>query len=163
MEDLAINIRTQGQAIKLEVDGNPACYSLEDLVRHQQNWLAGLHAALEHPEQLVGTSPALISGPNGATGNVIKGEPLNSPVQFVLDRFIQQAQLQPQAEAVIEGDLSLSYSELLHCAQEIASRLVAAGVKPGQLVAIYLPRSQDAIAAILGDITLRGGLPGSRS
>ncbi|MGG6242496.1 amino acid adenylation domain-containing protein [Nodosilinea sp. AN01ver1] len=150
VEDLAINVRTQGQDLKLEVDGNPACYSLEDLVNHQQNWLTGLNATLEHPDQLIGPAPALISGPNGATDSVIKGEPLNAPVQFVLDRFIQQVQLQPQAEAVVDGDLSLSYSELLHYAQEIASRLVAAGVKPGQIVAIYLLRSRDAIAAILG-------------
>lgn len=150
VEDLAINIRTQGQGLQLEFDGNPACYALADLIHHYQHWRAELDAALEQPDRLIGTAPALVAAPNQAMGELIKGEPLDSPVQFVLDRFIEQARLHPQAKAVVEGNLSLTYSELLQRSQAIAARLVTAGVQPGQLVAIYLPRNRDAIAAILG-------------
>lgn len=150
VEDLAINIRTYGPALTIELDGNPACYSHEDLMRHQQYWLAGLYAALETPDQIIRATPVSLSEPDRTLGKLIKGKPHNAPVQFVLDRFIDLAQRHPHADAVIEGDMSMSYGTLLQNSQKIASRLVAAGVKPGQLVAIYLPRSGEAIAAILG-------------
>lgn len=155
VEDLAINIRAYPEELKLELDGNPACYTLEDLARHQQNWLAGLHAALEHPEQSVRAAVALGSGWERVTTALIEGPPLASPVEFVLDRFVAQARLHPQAEAVVEGDMSLSYGELLERSQNIAAKLVAAGIEPGQRVAIYLPRSREAIAAILGTLFSR--------
>lgn len=150
VEDVAIAIRTQGQSLQLEFDGNPACYALADLIHHQQYWRAEQDAALEQPDRLIGATATLVAVPDQAIGGLIEGDPLDPPVQFVLDRFIEQARLHPQAEAVVEGDLSLSYGELLQRSQAIATRLVAIGVKPGQLVAIYLPRNRDAIAAILG-------------
>jgi len=159
VEDLAINVRTAatGQTLKLELDGNPDCYSPEDLAQHQQNWLASLKSALQNPDQVVSSTAPLmerfgIQGLNQSLGNIISGEPLESPCKPVLDRFIEQVLLRPHADAVVAGDLSLSYSELLALAQNLGSRLASAGVKPGQIIAIHLPRSCEAIVAILGTL-----------
>lgn len=152
VEDLSINIRTraEGRELKIDWDGNPACYTPEELAQHQQKWLAGLHSVLDDSDQVIESSTSLISGLNGFAGSIIQGEPLDAPVQFVLDRFIEQACLRPHTKAVMADGLSLTYDELLKRSQDLGSRLVAAGAKPGQIVAIHLPRSGDTIVAILG-------------
>jgi len=152
VEDIAIEIRTHanGRELKLDFDGNPACYSLEDIVRHQEKWLAELHSALDNPDRVIESASHSIAARDGSAEGIIKGDSLDAPVRSVLDRFIEQAGLRPQVEAVVEGESSLSYGELLSRAQDLGSKLVAAGVEPGQIVAIHLPRSTDAIVAILG-------------
>lgn len=150
VEDIAFNIRTQagGQALKIALDGNPAAYSRDDLAQHEQNWLAVLQTAVEDPNFTVGTASEAEEEQIPRT--IIRGEPLASPSPSVLERFVAQARRQPQATAVVMGTTNLSYDELLHQARDLAARLMAAGVKPGQLVAICLPPSPEAIAAIFG-------------
>lgn len=160
VEDLAINIRTHasGQTLKVGWEGNPACYSLAALAQQQQQWLAGLHAALEDPHQVIEspaqpvTSQAMraIANPQISPGSILRGAPLKSSCACVLDKFIEQVSQRPHAEAVVTGDSSLSYRELLKRAQALGSHLITVGVKSNQVIAIHLPRSHDAIVAILG-------------
>ncbi len=63
--------------------------------------------------------------------------------------FARQAARSPRATALTAGGTSLSYAELHESAGNIAARLVAAGVRPGDLVPVLVPRSQ-VIPAILG-------------
>jgi amino acid adenylation domain-containing protein len=64
--------------------------------------------------------------------------------------FREQAQLNPGAVAVEEGHAHATYRELDRQSDAIAAGLVAQGVKPGDTVAIGLPRSARLIAGILG-------------
>ena len=52
--------------------------------------------------------------------------------------------------AVIDGDERLTYAELLHEARTFGAGLVAAGVEPGDRVAIWAPNSARWIVAVLG-------------
>ncbi|MEI5097688.1 non-ribosomal peptide synthetase [Streptomyces sp. PmtG] len=63
--------------------------------------------------------------------------------------FALQAAGSPQATALTAGGTSMSYAELHGLAGRIAARLVAAGVRPGDLVPVLAPRRQ-VIPAILG-------------
>ncbi|EDX86939.1 amino acid adenylation domain protein [Synechococcus sp. PCC 7335] len=177
VEDIAINFRAQagGKRLTLELDANPDCYSLNELTQHQQNWLATLHSVLNHPKQVI--SAAQLVTRTGITAlnatelhntelhnsqrdssqrsiisqrNIIRGEPLLSTPQPVLTRLIEQVSLRPHSTAIVASEVSMSYCELLAAAHNLAVRLTNAGVKPGQIVAIYLPRSWEAIITILG-------------
>lgn len=64
--------------------------------------------------------------------------------------FDDRAAEHPEAPAVVSGRQSLSYHELELRANRIAHVLVRRGVRPGDLVAIFLPRCLDLPAAILG-------------
>lgn len=64
--------------------------------------------------------------------------------------FEQQAAKTPNATALIHQERSISYAELNHRAEEIATQLRSAEVKPGALVGVYLRRDPDLIAALLG-------------
>jgi len=67
----------------------------------------------------------------------------------------ERAAAHPDAIALTEGDVSLTYRDLNERADALASRLRALGVGPDVRVGILLYRSTDAIVAILA--TLKAG------
>jgi amino acid adenylation domain-containing protein len=68
----------------------------------------------------------------------------------VIDLFEAQVAAIPDAVAAVESDDRLTYAELSRRVDRIASRLRHDGVPPGQTVGLMLPRSIDAVAAMLG-------------
>lgn len=68
----------------------------------------------------------------------------------ILDLFNAQAERTPDAPAVADGRGTITYRELHARVRRMAERLTTAGAGPGTMVALHLPRSSDAIAAILG-------------
>lgn len=72
--------------------------------------------------------------------------PADQPVHRV---FEQQVARTPQAVAVIDGEEQVSYCCLNQRANRLAQTLVAQGVRPGDVVALLLPRSSALLAATL--------------
>ncbi|MEV6173505.1 amino acid adenylation domain-containing protein [Streptomyces sp. NPDC051954] len=70
--------------------------------------------------------------------------------------FERQAQLTPDAPAVVWGDRSLSYGQLEARANRLAHRLRSLGVGPDRPVAVYLPRSPELVVALLGVVKAGG-------
>jgi acyl-CoA synthetase (AMP-forming)/AMP-acid ligase II len=56
----------------------------------------------------------------------------------------------PDAVAVVDGDLQLTYADLLTEARAVGAGLVALGVEPGDRVAIWAPNSARWIVSLLG-------------
>src|SRR5262249_4370007 len=67
----------------------------------------------------------------------------------VLDLFREQVQAGADRVAVRFTDHAVTYRQLAQRAEQIASRLHAAGAKAGEPVGVLLPRSPDQIAAML--------------
>ncbi|GIH27687.1 hypothetical protein Aph01nite_59970 [Acrocarpospora phusangensis] len=65
---------------------------------------------------------------------------------LVPDRFRRQVAERPDAIAVSAGDTRLSYAELDRRADDLAARLP---VRPGELVAVCLPRTAESLVALL--------------
>jgi len=61
------------------------------------------------------------------------------------DLFEETARRQPEQIALIFGDRQLTYGELDHAANRAAHHLIEAGVRPGQLVGLWLPRGIDLL------------------
>ncbi|UQS17581.1 hybrid non-ribosomal peptide synthetase/type I polyketide synthase [Pseudomonas sp. HS6] len=68
----------------------------------------------------------------------------------LLARFAEQVKRNPQAPAVIDGAVTLTYAELASASERIARGLLARGVEPGQSLALCMPRCWQWLAAILG-------------
>ncbi|MEV5873192.1 non-ribosomal peptide synthetase [Streptomyces sp. NPDC052101] len=75
--------------------------------------------------------------------------PLLSPHgrSTVPERIAAHAARRPDAVAVTDGAATLSYARLHARTRELAGRLCAAGVRSGDVVAVLLERSVDAVAA----------------
>ena len=72
------------------------------------------------------------------------------PAATVHGLFAAVAAAHADAPAVIDRDGTLDYAALDQRAERIAAHLLAAGVVPGDAVAVLLERSADAIATMLG-------------
>jgi amino acid adenylation domain-containing protein len=67
------------------------------------------------------------------------------------DAFMLAARRHPERIAVVEpGRFALSYRELDTLSDAMRDRLAAHGVRPGDRVGIYLPKSIDTVAALYG-------------
>ncbi len=80
--------------------------------------------------------------------NFIVGFPLDSA--NIAHLLWNTAQRVPDRVAIVERDVSVSYSQLVARAGRIARELRDGGVKPGDRVAIFLDRGLDAAAAFFG-------------
>ncbi|MGN8120129.1 amino acid adenylation domain-containing protein [Pseudomonas sp. 22082] len=68
----------------------------------------------------------------------------------LLARFAEQVAGNPQASAVIDQSVTLTYAELASASERIARGLLARGVEPGQSLALCMPRCWQWLAAIIG-------------
>ncbi|MGW4640522.1 amino acid adenylation domain-containing protein [Sphaerisporangium sp. NPDC004334] len=84
-------------------------------------------------------------GPGGppATGGSVE------PCGGVLAAVARAARLRPRAAALVCGATVVSYGELVGRANALAARLREAGVRPGDLVGVSMPRSVEAIVALV--------------
>ncbi|WP_275462932.1 amino acid adenylation domain-containing protein [Streptomyces noursei] len=73
--------------------------------------------------------------------------PRDRPVHAL---FAEQARRRPDAPAVTAGDTTLTYRQLDARATELAALLRSRGIGPGALVGVYLDRSTDLVATLLG-------------
>lgn len=62
----------------------------------------------------------------------------------------EQAQLRPDAVAVLDGERSLSYRELSERSNQLAHFLLGRGIEAENVVAVSLPRSAEMVVALLG-------------
>ncbi|KZD09517.1 non-ribosomal peptide synthetase [Oceanibaculum pacificum] len=85
--------------------------------------------------------------------------PLPAPDEETLaSLFLARAQRQPDAVALIEGDRRITYGALLERSTALAERLVEAGLRPEQPVAICLERSIDLAVALVAAVRAGGAI-----
>ncbi|MCX5420392.1 non-ribosomal peptide synthetase [Streptomyces sp. NBC_00078] len=65
-------------------------------------------------------------------------------------RIVDQAARTPAAVAVVDGDRSLTYGELVAAADRVADTLRARGLGPEDRVGVLMPRGLDLVVALLG-------------
>lgn len=79
-----------------------------------------------------------------------RGAELSSTPLLLPQALQQHAAERPQALALTDGTRHTRYASLLEQAQRVAGSLQAAGVAPGDRVALALPRSDRWVVAMLG-------------
>ncbi len=72
------------------------------------------------------------------------------PFTTLVDAFLARAAEKPQALALSQGDMSMSYAELEQASARVAGALVRRGIGPGGTVAVLVPRSMRLVVALLG-------------
>ena len=154
VDDLTLGFRGDGQALlDLEIEANPALYSLDDVQAHAVRLQHFVSAALqandirEVPLATPDEAQRAVHGFN-ATDHALPATTLVELLQQGMDR-------DPQATALVFGDTTMDHGTLEARSFALAAQLHAMGIGPGDIVAIALPRSLELVVALLG--VLRAG------
>lgn len=108
-----------------------------------------LRAALEAPDTPVHLLPLLDAHERAVQRDETAGPALAAHPPTVLAAIDRAAAMDPGAPAVIGPGESLTRGELADASRALASRLLARGVRRGDLVALCLPRGPQPVVAML--------------
>jgi amino acid adenylation domain-containing protein len=152
--DLSLSITQSLTTLTATFEYNTDLFDAETIypmLGHLQNLLEGIIA---NPEARISDLPLLNEGEGIESQNQRKC--LKSNYSSVLELVEARVGQNPEAIAVGFNGASWTYQELDDKANLIAARLQELGVKTEVLVGIYLERSLDAIAAVLGVLKAGG-------
>ncbi|GAB3578829.1 hypothetical protein GCM10027445_46530 [Amycolatopsis endophytica] len=151
VDDLSVTV-TVGDTdrIGLTFDANPALYSEDALSGHRERFLGLLARWAVSPEtalsrlDLLGDAERreIVDGRNDTAREFDERETV--PVLFAA-----RAADDPDRPAVITASRTLTYRELDEESDRLAGALAARGVRPGDLVAVALPRTAVVVSALL--------------
>ncbi|MGR4051656.1 amino acid adenylation domain-containing protein [Kosakonia cowanii] len=150
VEDLAIFFYGYGDAHTLVVgfDANSALYSPESLSAHHHRMLALFSKLIDHPHAPI-AAPSLLSAEEERLLAQANDTCAPVPPLSFAALFERQARSTPHAPALDDWHTQLSYSELNCQANRLSRYIQAQGVRPGDSVALLLPRTVDMVIAML--------------
>ena len=133
----------------LELSYDPRLFD-EGTARRLADQLATfVRAILAEPRQRVGELTALSAEERHRTLVEWNARHADVPAGTVLDVFEATAARTPHATALVFRDTVLSFAEVDARATRLARDLIARGAGPERVVAVALPRSADAVIAVL--------------
>ncbi|MFC1439472.1 amino acid adenylation domain-containing protein [Streptacidiphilus sp. N1-10] len=138
-----------GPELRVEVSYRPDLFDADAALRLAERLKRVLLAFADDPDQLVGRV-SLLSEEEQARLEAWSATAGQSPDSTLPRLFEDQVRATPEETALVVGGRSLSYAELNREANRLAHRLVARGAGTDDLVAVMLPRSADAVVAVLG-------------
>ncbi|MEV6977382.1 amino acid adenylation domain-containing protein [Kitasatospora sp. NPDC093806] len=139
-----------GEALQLAVGYDPALFDPDTARRMAGHLTRVLTALADAPHTPVAELPLLTA----AETHHLLVERNDTAVAFpaartVPELFAEQARRTPEAVAVADDTVELSYAELDAEANRLAHHLVGLGVAPGTLVGVCVPRGAAAVVALL--------------
>jgi len=145
-----------GEALLLRMNYNARRFPEATITRMLQHFETLLEAMAARPDQPLSAFSLLTAAEKERLVIEFNRTAASAPAgKTVITLFEAQAAQTPEAVALRFGDESLTYAELNRRANQLAHYLTRQGVGPGQMVALYLDRSPEAVVAIWG--TLKAG------
>ncbi|MEU9891023.1 amino acid adenylation domain-containing protein [Sphaerisporangium sp. NPDC051011] len=104
------------------------------------------------------TAPARVEPPPAQIARRAEVNATEGPLPDALlhEAFLARALAAPGATAVETPDRTLTYGRLLGRAAAVADRLAAAGLRPGEPVAVWMDKGWEQIVAVLGTLMAGG-------
>jgi non-ribosomal peptide synthetase component F len=138
-------------------------FEADTAARLVDHWLTLVAAAASDPEHAVFTLPMLTPAEEHRQLVQWNATETERPAGLVHELVHARWLRQPDAPAVSAAGRTLSYAELHDQARRVGRRLLAAGVVPGDVVAVCGEADTDLVAGVLGVLQTGGGyvlLPG---
>ncbi|MGB0063235.1 MAG: condensation domain-containing protein, partial [Terracidiphilus sp.] len=149
--DLYLELDERPEALACRFLYNTDIFDAATIRRMADHWRVILESLPEDPDRLLGSLPILTAaeiaqrlGPGG--WNDTKQDFLQRPLHALIQA---QARRTPHAAAVVDGEDTWTYVDLMSRVDELSAGLLAAGVKRGDLVAVHLQRTADLVAGLL--------------
>jgi amino acid adenylation domain-containing protein/non-ribosomal peptide synthase protein (TIGR01720 family) len=134
----------------LRLDAPPALYDGAELRVFADDLIEFVRAAVADPARRVAAYDVVASEPHSQMLSEVNNTVVPIPGASVPELFESHAVAAPDRVAVVSGDVSVTYSQLDARAERLAERLARCGVGHEAVVAVALPRSVEAIVAMLG-------------
>ncbi len=156
---VGMEARAEDLQAVLHWEYNTDLFDLATMERLRDHYMTLLAGAARNPEARLADLPLLT---DAETHELVQGWSRTGPVPAdgseacLQELFEAQVKRTPEAVAVIHRHDRVSYAELNRRANRLASRLLALGVGPEVRVGIFLDRSIDLIAALLGVLKAGG-------
>ena len=154
--DLTLFMADKPEGLTLTLRGRSDLFAPETIQRMLQHLRCILDAAVAVPATRVSALSLLtpeearaIAAANASDANLGPSITLTAVIEAAADRA-------PDRAAVVFGDVSLSYRDLDHRANQLAAHLRGMGVSAGDPVGLCLDRSADAIVALLAVLKAGG-------
>jgi amino acid adenylation domain-containing protein/non-ribosomal peptide synthase protein (TIGR01720 family) len=142
--------------ISLELHYDPEIFPGEEI----ELWLSRLRvllaAAIADPEMRVGDLPVLAKSEHRQIRDWNRTERDFSSQGLVASQFERQAELLPEAVAVVCEGRELTYGTLNRRANRLAHHLRSLGVRPDDRIALLLERSEEALVGLIGVLKAGG-------
>lgn len=149
VEDVAVNVHAWPDGLRIDFDGNPAVHTAADVAVQAERFLRVLRAfASAGPSDPIASLDLLDAEERAVLGER-NDTALDVPDDDAAALVAGQAARTPGAEALFDGERSLTYAELDAEAGRLAHVLARQGAGPGRTVAVALPRDAGLVAVLL--------------
>lgn len=153
--DLVFEFAPEAKGLALELTYASDLYDAASADYLADRFEALLHAVLADPDRSIATLPLMGTREAATVTAFAHGPAAALPTDTLPARFARMADALPQAVALVTPAETLDFATLAARAEHLARVLVARGVRPGERVAVLLPRATDWPVALLA--TLRAG------
>ena len=149
--DISVNIVDQGSELNISWEYNTDLFDATTMRRWIGHYRTILESIMREPDQSVEVLPLL----DAAERSQVLAKWNQTTAEYPRDKtvstlFEEQAARIPDAIAVEFGSDHLTYRELDHRANVLASELQKRGLKPEALVGLYVDRSLEMVVGLLG-------------
>ncbi|WP_260449781.1 non-ribosomal peptide synthetase, partial [Listeria innocua] len=150
--DLNLIVIDSANKFVIEIEYTDTLFSKESVESILNHLFSLSHYLLDNPNEEVGAI-SKISKNDLKYLNEINSTKQEYPGDKTVNELFEATALDyPEKTAVVFGDKSWSYSELNRRGNQVAHRLVALGIEPGEAVGIVAERSLSMIAGLIGII-----------
>ncbi|MGH7057147.1 MAG: amino acid adenylation domain-containing protein, partial [Acetobacteraceae bacterium] len=151
IDDLVVFVYGHGAdaGLRLDFDANPLLYGVAELDEHRRRLTRLIDQVLANPETPLRELDVL--GDEERLRLLVEWNDTRAELgdASLPAQVAEWAARTPHAPAVVFGDTALSYRELHDRSVRQAGQLIASGVKPGDIVAVALPRSEQLLIVLL--------------
>ncbi len=151
VDDIEFGILIHEGVITLELRADVSLYDEGDLHRHATRLACLIEAFCEDNETSIARLPMTEEAEARLIAASATGAAIAQPAELttILDVFITQVSKTPDATALVFGETALTFAELSTRVFRLARLLIGRGIGPGDVVAVALPRSEEAVVAML--------------
>nr|WP_256106154.1 non-ribosomal peptide synthetase/type I polyketide synthase [Streptomyces sp. ODS05-4] len=146
---LGLTLAPDGEGVRAELEFRPEVLDQRSAARLAAGFRTLLAAAVADRAAPVGDLPVAGAEERGwleAAGGRAADE---VTAESAIRRILRQARRTPDATALIAGEQTLTYREVVARAAAAAGHLRSAGVGPESLVGVHLPRGADLVVTVL--------------
>ncbi len=148
--DLSLDVFKRGDGFDLQLEFNTDLYEHETADRLLGHFRAIIESVVNDPSQRISAVQMLTESEQTFILDELNKATVTVPPVCVHELIEAQAARVPDAVAVICGDESITYRELNDRANQLARFLQKNGVRPEEIVGVYLDRSVELIVTVLG-------------